>query len=112
MDKYRQQNSRNQRNNTRNCYQQNANYGYQSSRNMTMDCGCNQYSMNDNACGCNQAPMQECPEMVCDPLKGMAIAMAYVPWQRFENLYQECEAVYHGTIFCDLDKGFYGVRCE
>ncbi len=33
-------------------------------------------------------------------------AFAYVPYQKFENLYQDNEALWHGTIFKDLDIPF------
>lgn len=39
------------------------------------------------------------------------IAMAYVPWQKFEELYQDLEKAYHvGTIFPELNKPFTGRR--
>ena len=64
------------------------------------------------------APM-ECVPMVCeeekpayscplDPLKALPIAMAYVPWQEFRNLYAAEKALCHGTIFEELDKPFSG----
>ena len=34
---------------------------------------------------------------------GKALAMAYVPSQKFENLYPAAEALRHGTLFADLD---------
>lgn len=52
-----------------------------------------------------------CPEMRPDALEGMPLAMCYVPWQRYGNVYDECEAMYHGTLFKELDLGFYGRRC-
>jgi len=40
------------------------------------------------------------------------IAMAYVPWQKFEELYQDLEKAYcMGTIFPELNKPFTGRRC-
>ena len=36
----------------------------------------------------------------------MPLAMAYVPWQEFENLYDLPCAYHRGTIFKDLDKPF------
>lgn len=112
MDRSRQQYSRNQRMNTRNSYQQSANCGPQKSRNVTMDCDCEQYPMNHNQFVSGNVPLEKCPEMVNDPLEGMPLAMAYVPWQKFCNLYDECEAIYKGTIFRELDLHFYGMRCE
>ena len=34
------------------------------------------------------------------------IAMAYVPWQQFRNLYDLEQALQVGTIFAELDKPF------
>ena len=34
--------------------------------------------------------------------------MAYVPWQRWENLYELDQALMAGTIFADLNKPFRG----
>lgn len=42
-----------------------------------------------------------------------SLAMAYVPWQRFENIYDNLEKAYtSGTIFRDLDLTFTGRRCR
>ena len=45
-------------------------------------------------------------------LQGMALAMAYVPWQPYANLYSLSQAVRQGTIFRDLDFEFLGRRCN
>lgn len=40
------------------------------------------------------------------------IAMAYVPWQEFDGMYDDLEKAYcNGTIFPELDKPFTGRRC-
>lgn len=40
------------------------------------------------------------------------IGMAYVPWQKFEEMYQDLEKAYCvGTIFPELNKPFTGRRC-
>ncbi len=40
------------------------------------------------------------------------VAMAYVPWQRFNGIYEDLEKAFcTGTIFPDLDKPFTGRRC-
>ena len=40
------------------------------------------------------------------------VAMAYVPWQKFERLYDDLEKGYkNGTVFPELDKPFKGRRC-
>lgn len=41
-------------------------------------------------------------------LDNLPLAMAYVPMQKYENLYHETEALYRGTLFADLDKPFCG----
>ena len=41
-----------------------------------------------------------------------ALAIAYVRWQQWGNLYEPEEAYTHGTIFPDLDKPFYGRRAR
>ncbi|MBD5493383.1 MAG: spore coat associated protein CotJA [Lachnospiraceae bacterium] len=40
------------------------------------------------------------------------IAMAYVPWQRLTNIYEDLdEAFENGTIFPELNQPFSGRRC-
>lgn len=38
----------------------------------------------------------------------ISLAMMYVPFQRFENLYDEEKALTRGTLFAELDLPFYG----
>jgi hypothetical protein len=38
----------------------------------------------------------------------MPIAMAYVPWQKWQDLYEAPKALMRGTIFAQLDKPFTG----
>lgn len=38
-----------------------------------------------------------------DMTKSMRLAMAYVPYQRFENLYSPSDALDNGTLFGDLN---------
>lgn len=40
------------------------------------------------------------------------IAMAYVPWQQFDKIYDDLEKAFMtGTIFPELNKPFTGRRC-
>ena len=40
------------------------------------------------------------------------LAMAYVPWQHMENVYENLEeALCVGTLFPELNKPFQGRRC-
>lgn len=45
-----------------------------------------------------------------DELRGMPLAMGYVPWQTFECTYEPAQGLHAGTIFPELDKPFYGRR--
>lgn len=56
----------------------------------------------DNAC--NIAYMT-------DELHHMPVAMAYVPWQRFNDTYDPCKSLQAGTIFPELDMPFLIGRC-
>jgi len=40
------------------------------------------------------------------------VAMAYVPWQNFDKLFDDLEKAFRtGTIFPELNKPFTGRRC-
>jgi len=40
----------------------------------------------------------------------LSLAMAYVPFQEFRDLYEPEEALSAGSLFRELDKPFYGQR--
>ena len=47
-----------------------------------------------------------------EPFEKYPLAMAYVPWQHFTQMYENLEKGYRaGTIFPELDKPFTGRRC-
>lgn len=47
-----------------------------------------------------------------DQCDEFVIAMAYVPWQHFEKIYDNLEEGFNnGTIFPELNKPFTGRRC-
>lgn len=50
-------------------------------------------------CGCR---MEE------DCLQSLPIAMSYVPWQKWRNIYDVSKGFHRGTIFEELDKPFLG----
>lgn len=62
------------------------------------DCGCAVESDSNSSCGRRRK----------DPLSKMPLAMAYVPWQTWEEIYEICEGFQAGTIFAQLDKQFLG----
>ena len=45
-------------------------------------------------------------------LSGLPIAMAYVPWQCYGNIYPLHQALQNGTMFRELDLEFAGRRCN
>lgn len=45
-----------------------------------------------------------------DSMRSFALAMAYVPWQQWNQTYELKKALCAGTIFPELDKPFYGKR--
>lgn len=76
---------------------------------------------------CNTVKKQDCCEKPCDKKrvdscempcgnsmkydKGKhSLVMAYVPWQKWGNLYAPDCALKQGTLFKDLDLDFCGVR--
>ena len=44
------------------------------------------------------------------PLRDFPVAMAYVPWQEWEDVYELCEGFEIGTIFQSLNKPFVGYK--
>lgn len=46
-------------------------------------------------CGCDKYETE-------DMLSGMPLAMAYVPWQEWQNVYDACAGLKKGTIFGEL----------
>ncbi len=43
-------------------------------------------------------------------LKDLPIAMAYVPFQKIENVFSQDEALKSGTLFANLEKPFLGKK--
>lgn len=73
------------------------------------------YRASDAKSGCGTARMEElrqesdsCGCRRRDELAGMALAMAYVPWQNWREIYDVCKGLQTGTIFGELDKPFLG----
>lgn len=55
------------------------------------------------SCPLNRQPA---PSLCCD--NKQVLAMAYVPWQNWQSLYDAKEGFCHGTIFQELNKQFQG----
>lgn len=88
------------------------------------DCGCGKNTgsrHSDPVCGDPCAARMH--EDMCDRHDQMCeregdfdrfpIAMCYVPWQCFRNIYEnEYEALENGTLFKELDLNWYGRGCK
>ena len=61
---------------------------------------------------CNCQPQSSRPAVPTPYTKQFAcnqeLAMAYVPWQRWRDLYDSNKGFHRGTIFRELDKPFCG----
>ena len=56
-----------------------------------------------------------CAEAGCNKeteLRGMPLAMAYVPWQSYGNIFPLQQALRNGTMFRELNLDFAGRRCN
>ena len=62
-----------------------------------------QYSQ---GCCCRQ--IDGCPDTHDHFPADMPIAMAYVPWQKWQDIYEPGKGLENGTIFKELDKPFLG----
>lgn len=58
---------------------------------------------------CPETPCPVCRDDRYDELSDMPLAMAYVPWQAWRNLYDAEKGLHRGTIFEELDKPFRGI---
>lgn len=56
---------------------------------------------------------QACSMQTLPPFpRDTVLAMAYVPFQKYGNLYPSEKALDAGTLFCELDKPFLGGACK
>lgn len=74
------------------------------------NCGVNRNSeersgnQESNPCSCKKESGSTCK----DSLSQMPLAMAYIPWQKWKDIYETCKGFQRGTIFGELDKPFLG----
>lgn len=52
------------------------------------------------------------PEKNMKKIDSLPLAMAYVPWQQWDNIYKAEDGLKQGTIFEELDLPFTGRRCS
>lgn len=63
--------------------------------------------MNNRSCPLNKPASSVRTPYMCQSASGQELAMAYVPWQQFRELYESDEALYWGTVFKELNKPFH-----
>lgn len=61
---------------------------------------------NNNQRNCSRSNMNH----NCQCIDQMSLAMAYVPWQTWNNVYEPAKGMQMGTIFGDLYLPFQGKR--
>ncbi len=60
----------------------------------------------------DRCPSEDMEYGGCD-FENFPLAMCYVPWQRFRDLFEnEYVALAHGTLFKELDLEFLGRSCK
>ena len=79
---------------------------------------------NNMHCPCRHTPphapaarmrrIESCPEIRNVFPEGTPLAMSYIPWQQWREIYEPDTGFTHGTIFKELDKPFLwkGGRCR
>ena len=70
---------------------------------------------NGNVCGNSENVFGNKSGNSCEKkkdMKGFPVAMAYVPWQEWEDVYPLNKGLQRGTIFEALDKPFFKGRCR
>ena len=65
---------------------------------------------NYNAAGNTRSRCACEPDAASDRQPEYVVAMAYVPWQEWEDVYELCEGFEIGTIFPSLNKPFVGYK--
>lgn len=75
-------------------------------RQESRECGCERQESRE--CGCERQEKNDCGCHHKDQLEGMPLAMAYVPWQDWGDLYCAHKALQVGTVFEELDMPFLG----
>ena len=103
------------RNNPCGRQQTNRSSGCENDRSRQMpSCGCGDTRQSQenggNGCGCGPGiPNAPCSR---NKLPGFPLAMVYMPDQEWEELFDEEEAIIHGTLFRGLVFPFYPGKCD
>ena len=56
----------------------------------------------------NMRLMDGCPDTSDFFPSDILLAMAYVKWQEWQDIYEPCKALERGTLYLELDKPFTG----
>ena len=57
-------------------------------------------------------PISRGHESAARLISAPSLAMVYSPHQEFDELYDHATALCRGTLFTELDKPFFGGRCQ
>ena len=69
------------------------------------NCGC---GMNGHVSGIQNDKKYDGCNIGNEPVDKMEIGMCYVPWQKWQNIFNMDEGLQNGTIFADLCKPYLG----
>ncbi len=67
-------------------------------------------TVNPRPCGGGRPPMPDNARPATPCREHRSLAMAYVPWQEYRDLYESDVAWKRGTLFKELDLAFAGKR--
>ena len=68
--------------------------------------------VNESSCGRDGMRGMEASRNFGTNIDKFPVAMAYVPWQKFDKMYDDLAKGYNnGTVFPELYKPFTGRRC-
>lgn len=74
------------------------------------DSSCMTSTCQNSDSSCMRSACQNSDSSCMNQMNDMALAMAYVPWQHFNTLYELPTALQIGTIFPELNKPFRGSK--
>ena len=84
--------------------------GQRSIRNENCECGQTEQQANRACSDMNEFCKAENGRASVQPVDHMGPTMGYIPWQRWEEIYDMEKGLCQGTIFPNLDKPFKGGR--
>ncbi len=106
-NEYRNRSSRSDSRNCRDAYTIRENCGHRSA---DSDCGCGNAAHHTADYETGSGSCEPCAND--EHMKHFRLAMAYVPWQEWEKIYEDEAALSRGTLFEALDLPWYPSACD